>query len=145
MDARDGLARHLFDDVPFGYLGLLGRALDRTVYEPDAAGGLGLVWTVVPALERQQAGLAFDLVEPVIDSVRKAQEAEIACVVKEDDFGALRVSLRSKGAVDVSVVASALGGGGHRYAAGFTSSSRVLADVIGSVRQGLAGAAHLEA
>jgi bifunctional oligoribonuclease and PAP phosphatase NrnA len=30
------------------------------------------------------------------------------------------VSLRSKGAVDVSRVAVALGGGGHRLAAGFT-------------------------
>jgi phosphoesterase RecJ-like protein len=30
------------------------------------------------------------------------------------------VSLRSKGAVDVSQVAVALGGGGHRFAAGFS-------------------------
>lgn len=139
----DRMVRQLFDDAPFGYLGLLGRALDRAVLEPDSVRGLGLVWTVVPALERQQAGLAFDLVEPVIDSVRKAQEAEVACVVKEDDLGGLRVSLRSKGQVDVSLVASTLGGGGHRYAAGFTSSSRELAEVIGSVREQLAGAPHL--
>lgn len=141
----DLMSRRLFDDVPFAYLGLLGRALDRTVHEPSGAGGLGLVWTVVPALERQQAGLAFDLVEPVIDSVRKAEEAEVACVVKEDDAGHLRVSLRSKGHVDVSQVAAALGGGGHRYAAGFTSASRDLAAVVDAVRQGLAAAPHLEA
>lgn len=140
----DLMARRLFDDVPFAYLGLLGRALDRSVHEPDAVGGLGMVWTVVPALERQQAGLPFDLVEPVIDSVRKAEEAEVACVVKEDDAGRLRVSLRSKGHVDVSVVAAALGGGGHRYAAGFTSASRELPVVVGLVRQHLASAAHLE-
>jgi phosphoesterase RecJ-like protein len=140
----DHMVRQLFDDAPFGYLGLLGRALDRTVLEPDATGGLGLVWTVVPALERKQAGLAFDLVEPIIDSVRKAQEAEVACVVKEDDAGRLRVSLRSKGQVDVSLVAAELGGGGHRYAAGFTSGSRELVEVIDSVRHGLADAPHLE-
>jgi phosphoesterase RecJ-like protein len=140
----DLIARHLFDDVPFGYLGLLGRALDRAVLEPSAAGGLGLVWTVVPALDRMAAGLAFDLVEPVVDSVRKAEEAEVACVVKEDDKGALRVSLRSKGRVDVSRVASSLGGGGHRYAAGFTADSRDLATVVDSVRTGLARAPHLE-
>ncbi len=140
----DVMARRLFDEAPFAYLGLLGRALDRTVLEPQAAGGLGLVWTVVPALERQQAGLGFDLAEPIIDSLRKAQEAEVACVVKEDDCGQLRVSLRSKGRVDVSQVASALGGGGHRYAAGFTSASVELTDVVSAVRYRLAQAPHLE-
>jgi phosphoesterase RecJ-like protein len=141
----DLMSRKLFDDAPFAYLGLLGRALDRTVFEPGVAGGLGLVWTVVPALERKQAGLAFDLVEPIIDSVRKAEEAEVACVVKEDDGGALRVSLRSKGRIDVSRVAASLGGGGHRFAAGFTSATDQLDEVLSAVRRGLALEPHLEA
>ena len=34
--------------------------------------------------------------------------------------GGLRVSLRSRGAVDVSAIASGFGGGGHFNAAGFT-------------------------
>jgi phosphoesterase RecJ-like protein len=141
----DVMSRQLFDDAPFAYLGLLGRALERTVFEPDAVGGLGLVWTVVPALERKQAGLAFDLVEPVIDCVRKAEEAEVACVVKEDDEGVLRVSLRSKGRVDVSRVAVDLGGGGHCYAAGFTAAAEPLDAVVSAVRRGLARAPHLGA
>ena len=140
----DIIARELFDNVPFNYLGLLGRALDRAVLERDAAGGLGMVWTVVPALERQQLGLPFDLVEPIIDSVRKAEEAEIACVVKEDDLGQLRVSMRSKGSIDVSLVAIALGGGGHRYAAGFTADGRDLDVVIGAIREQLSAAPHLQ-
>ncbi|MDH4353172.1 MAG: bifunctional oligoribonuclease/PAP phosphatase NrnA [Actinomycetota bacterium] len=141
----DVMSRRLFDDAPFTYLGLLGRALDRTVLEAPAAGGLGLVWTVVPASDRQRAGLAIDLAEPVIDAVRKAEEAEVACVVKEDDNGRLRVSLRSKGRVDVSAVAATLGGGGHRYAAGFTAVSADVAEVLSAVRHGLSQAPHLEA
>jgi phosphoesterase RecJ-like protein len=58
-------------------------------------------------------------------------------VVKEDDLGALRVSLRSKGVADVSAVAMGLGGGGHRYAAGFTAGSRDLNEVVASVRHAL--------
>ncbi|MFZ0325376.1 MAG: bifunctional oligoribonuclease/PAP phosphatase NrnA [Actinomycetes bacterium] len=139
----DLIARELFDTVPFDYLGLLGRALDRSVLERDAAGGLGLVWTVVPALERQQLDLAFDMVEPIIDTVRKAAQAEVACVVKEDDLGQLRVSMRSKGHIDLSVIAMSLGGGGHRYAAGFTAATRDLDVVIESVRAGLREAPHL--
>ena len=88
----------------------------------------------------RRAQIAFDLVEPIIDVVRKASEAEVAMVVKEDDVGDLRVSLRSKGVADVSVVATALGGGGHRYAAGFTAASRDVGDVVRAVRNALDGA-----
>jgi len=42
-------------------------------------------------------------------------------VLKEDVDGSVRVSLRSVGATDVQRVAAAHGGGGHRFAAGFTS------------------------
>jgi len=42
-------------------------------------------------------------------------------VLKGQDDGSWSVSLRSRGATDVARVAMALGGGGHRAAAGFTS------------------------
>jgi phosphoesterase RecJ-like protein len=48
------------------------------------------------------------------------------------------VSLRSKGAVDVSAIAVALGGGGHKFAAGFTGHGSV-DDVIESIRDRLKG------
>ena len=135
--AFDTIAREVFDAVPFGYLGVLGTALGRCRLEPEAAGGTGLVWTVVLAADRADRRAAFDLVEPIIDVVRKASEAEVAMVVKEDDLGDLRVSLRSKGVADVSAVALGLGGGGHRYAAGFTADSRDLNEVVDTVRQAL--------
>ena len=133
----DRIARELFDSSPFAQLGVLGRALDRAVLEPQAAGGRGLVWTVVPALERQQVGLAYDLFEGVIDVLRRAQEAEIAAVVKETDSAELRVSLRSKGDIDVSRVGSALGGGGHRYSAGYTAATTDLERVLSDLRKHL--------
>jgi bifunctional oligoribonuclease and PAP phosphatase NrnA len=136
--AFDEIAREVFDTAPFEYLGMLGRALSRCVLDAEAAEGRGLVWTVVLAADRAEHQLPFDLVEPVIDVVRKASAAEVAMVVKEDDLGDLRVSLRSKGAVDVARAAVALGGGGHRYAAGFTAVSRDVDDVVGSVTAELA-------
>jgi phosphoesterase RecJ-like protein len=137
----DEIARELFDSVPFGYLGLLGQALDQAQLEPASVGGLGLVWTSVPAAERRRRGLAFDLVEPIIDVIRKAVEAEVATVLKEDDQGEFKVSMRSKGLIDVGAAALRLGGGGHRYAAGFTAGSRSPADVMSEVREALAAVA----
>jgi phosphoesterase RecJ-like protein len=54
--------------------------------------------------------------------VRSTEEADVACVLKGQDDGSWSVSLRSRGVTDVARVAVALGGGGHRAAAGFTSA-----------------------
>jgi len=127
------VAREVFDTRTVGYLRLLGATLDAAVFEPDAVDGLGLVWAVVPASLRAEHGVAIDEVEAVIGTLRLAAEAEVSVVLKELDRstgatsgrpsgGGYAVSTRSKGAVDVSAACLALGGGGHRYAAGYTSA-----------------------
>jgi len=138
---HDVVARHIYDDEPFGALRMLGSALDKAVLEETAVGGLGLVWTVVSDADRASFDLPLDAVERVIDVLRIATEAEVACVLKQDDTGAWRVSMRSKGQVDVSAVAIALGGGGHRFAAGFTGAGGPR-DVLRQVRERLATAPH---
>jgi bifunctional oligoribonuclease and PAP phosphatase NrnA len=141
---HDVVARHIYDDEPFGALRMLGAALDKAVLEQNSVGGLGLVWTVVSEADRATFDLPIDAVERVIDVLRIATEAEVACVLKQDDDHGWRVSLRSKGQVDVSTVATALGGGGHRFAAGFTGSGGPR-DVLRAVRDALASAPHLPA
>ncbi|GII89842.1 DHH family phosphoesterase [Sinosporangium siamense] len=119
------IARDLWDRSPYGYLKVLGAALDRVVLEPEAAGGQGLVWTYVTHADRIAQDLPYDEVEGIIDVVRRADEADVAVVLKQDDEGAWQVSIRSKGAVDVARIATELGGGGHVSAAGFTSYETV--------------------
>jgi phosphoesterase RecJ-like protein len=114
------VSRELYDRAPFTYLALLAAALDRAVLEPDAARGLGLVWTQVTRADRARAGLGMDAIESVIDEIRRTDEAEVAVVLKEDDNGLWHASMRSKSRVDVSAIATALGGGGHARAAGFS-------------------------
>ena len=138
---HDLVARHIYDDEPFGALRLLGAALDRAVLEENAAGGLGLVWTVVTDADRAMFDLPLDAVERVIDVLRIATEAEVACVLKQDDTGAWRVSMRSKGQIDVAELATTLGGGGHRFAAGFTGTGGPR-DVLHAVREALAASEH---
>lgn len=116
------VSRELYDRAPFGYLHMLAAALDRAVLEPAACGGLGLVWTTVTRADRAAARLPIDAAEPVIDVVRKTDEAEVAVVLKETDDGQWQVSARSKAVTDVGAACSALGGGGHARAAGFSYS-----------------------
>lgn len=119
------VAREVWDRAPFGYLPVLSAALARATLDPEAAGGLGMVWTTVTRADRIAYGLPYDLVEGVIDVVRRTDEAEIAVVFKEDDEGTWQVSTRSKGRVDVGIACVALGGGGHPGAAGFTLHGEV--------------------
>jgi phosphoesterase RecJ-like protein len=122
---HDLISRRLWDTQSFGYLKVLAAALDRAVLERDAAEGLGFVWTWVPWADLVRHGVLPEEIEGLIDVVRKASEAEVTLVLKEDPDGSLRGSSRSKGAVDVAAACGALGGGGHVYAAGFTSHSTV--------------------
>ncbi|MFB9186626.1 bifunctional oligoribonuclease/PAP phosphatase NrnA [Dactylosporangium sucinum] len=127
------ISRRLFDTRPIGALRLFGHALARAVLEPEAAGGLGMVWTYVTLDELAAHGQPPAAVEALIDSVRCAAEADVACVVKPVRPGEWSVSLRSKGGVDVSAVAVALGGGGHRFAAGFSAGGTV-EEILASIR-----------
>jgi bifunctional oligoribonuclease and PAP phosphatase NrnA len=119
------VAREVWDTAPFGYLPVLSAALGRARLEPEVAGGLGMVWTTVTRADRAADDLPYDLLEGVIDVVRRTDEAEVAVVFKEDDEGAWQVSTRSKGRVDVGMACVALGGGGHPTAAGFTLHGEV--------------------
>ena len=57
-------------------------------------------------------------------------------MLKEEVDGSVRVSLRSLGATDVCRIAEAYGGGGHRFAAGFTSELDI-PTVVARVRAAL--------
>jgi len=116
------VSRHLYDTQPFGYLRMLARALDRAELDSAACHGLGLVWTTVTRADRAASELPLDAAESVIDVVRKTAQAEVAVVVKEADDGTWQVSARSRSVVDVGAACTALGGGGHARAAGFSAS-----------------------
>ncbi|MEV4622916.1 bifunctional oligoribonuclease/PAP phosphatase NrnA [Asanoa sp. NPDC049573] len=127
------ISRRVFDTRPFGAVRLYGDVLCRARLEPAAAGGRGLVWTYATlddlATHRQKPYV----LEPLIDSVRCAAEADVSLVVKQVGPAEWAVSMRSKGGVDVSRVAVALGGGGHKLAAGFTGRGTV-DEVVDAIR-----------
>ncbi len=123
--------RELLDNHPFGWLAMLGTVLGRAQLEPASAQGLGLVHTTVRLVDA--AGLRSEEVESVVDLVRTTSEAEVAAVFKEISPDQWSVSLRAKQRLDVSAVATELGGGGHRLAAGFRAHGTA-EDVLGALR-----------
>jgi phosphoesterase RecJ-like protein len=107
------LTRTLMDSHPFAWFEGLGGALERAVLEPS-----GLLHTTIPLADVRR--YRSEEIDSVVDVLRTAEEAEVVASVMQVAERRWRVSLRSAGTVDVAAVATALGGGGHRAAAGFT-------------------------
>jgi phosphoesterase RecJ-like protein len=130
------ISRRIFDTRPFGAIKLFGEVLGRAALDPTAAGGHGMVWTYVTLDDLERHQQRPYVMDALIDPVRTVAEADVSVVVKQLGEREWAVSLRSKGAVDVSRVAVALGGGGHRLAAGFTGHGTP-GEVVVAVREQL--------
>jgi phosphoesterase RecJ-like protein len=127
------VARQVFDTRPFPVIRLLSEVLARAELDPAAASGRGLISAYATLDDLRRYGQPVQVMESFMDVVRTAAEADVACLIKPLGPGTWAVSLRSKGATDVSAVAVALGGGGHRLAAGFTGSGSAQ-EVLAAVR-----------
>lgn len=68
----------------------------------------------------RETGATLDEIEGTAAYLRGVEEADVVMFLKETEDGEVKVSLRSKPGIDVASIASALGGGGHRQAAGAT-------------------------
>lgn len=115
------VTRELFEKHRFAYVQLAGLALARAQLDADRH----LVAAWITADELDVHGVAFDETEGFVDLLRRTAEADVVAVLKESPGEGLRVSLRSLGAVDVGAIAKVLGGGGHPFMAGFTTTSSV--------------------
>ena len=116
-----GIFRRLYEGMPQGKLELLARGLTH-VQRYD--GGL-LTVTHLTLEDYRATGADESYSEGVVDHLRSVEGTAVAGLVRDvlaDDLPARKVSLRATDdRVDVSVIARAQGGGGHRQAAGFST------------------------
>lgn len=108
------VAEQVYETQSTDRLRLLGRVLSSL--EIAAGGKIASITTMKKDLSDFSAGK--DSLEGFINYPRSILGVEVAVAFREEDGGEIRVSFRSKGRVDVSAVALAFGGGGHRNAAG---------------------------
>jgi bifunctional oligoribonuclease and PAP phosphatase NrnA len=119
VDAH-GVYKRLYEGIPQGKLELLARGLANVVrYD----GGL-LTVTHLTRDDYHLAGADESYSEGVVDHLRSVEGTVVAGLVRDQLAGepARKVSLRATDdRVDVSKIARAGGGGGHRRAAGFST------------------------
>jgi phosphoesterase RecJ-like protein len=114
--------RQVYEEVPYGKLALLARGLANVERYDDGR----LTMTALSASDFRDSDAEESYSEGVIDHLRAVQGTAVAALVRDrianGGDGQRKVSLRaSDDRVDVSAIARAQGGGGHRRAAGFTT------------------------
>jgi phosphoesterase RecJ-like protein len=118
---RDGarpeqVSQWLYESQPMSGMMLL-REMLRTLELHEG----GRVATARLTLEMfQMAGASSGDSEGLIDYPRSIAGVDAVALIREREDGTVKVSLRSRGDVDVEKIARHHGGGGHRNAAGFT-------------------------
>ncbi len=104
---------------------LLGRALSE--FQQSAHGKIA--WIGLPLKLRQELGATEDEHERIIEHLCYIKGVEVALLLLELPEETTKVSLRSRGTVDVGNLARKFGGGGHDRASGCTFSNATLKQV----------------
>jgi bifunctional oligoribonuclease and PAP phosphatase NrnA len=109
------IARDIYHSNPASKIRLLGIALSNLQTEGDVA------WTWVTSEDMDRIGAVAEDCEGVVNYLISIAGVESAVFLREvSDASQFRLSIRSKGKLDVAQIAEHFGGGGHRSASGCT-------------------------
>src|SRR4051794_35890138 len=136
--------RQVYENVDLAKLKLLARVLDRA----QVHDGGRVVVSYLLRGDFAEVGAEEPYSEGLIDYLRSVEGAQLVALIREPpraEGPARRVSLRSSSdEVDVSRIARASGGGGHRQAAGF-SSELSIDEITAFIRREFAAGEHAAA
>lgn len=109
------IARNLYFTNPESKVRLLAVALSNMQCEGPVA------WSWVTDAEMERTGASAEDCEGIVNYLIGISGVESAVFLREvSPGGEFRLSIRSKGRIDVAQIAESLGGGGHRSASGCT-------------------------
>lgn len=135
------IAQDIYFSTAASKLLLLGAALSNLKRE----GRLAWLWVTHEDMVRTCA--AEEDCEGIVNYAVFIAGVEAAAFLRELPERRIRLSLRSKGKVNVAEIAASLGGGGHENAAGVTLDGpldRALSVILGALRPRVATLAHTD-
>jgi len=111
------ISRRLYRTKPDAQLRLFGRVLDRLATSPDRR----VIWSTLRLADFVDTASIPAHSEGIIDLLAQSDTAEVSMLLKEQEDGTTRLSVRTRpGGVDATVLTGTWGGGGHARAAGAT-------------------------
>ena len=112
------ISENIYGSIEMNGLKMQSLIIDRIELDEEIA----LVTSFVLQEDYKRFGVKESEVDFLIDVIRLVKESNVALLVKEQIDGTFKGSLRSRNDIDVQLVASEFGGGGHKAASGFSSS-----------------------
>jgi phosphoesterase RecJ-like protein len=106
------IAKEVYENIPYKSMSLLGHSL-ATIKKKD-----GIAWITTTKNMLIKTGTTAEDAEDFVDFPRKVKGVEVAVFLRQDSNRQVKISLRSKGKIDVQKIAKSFGGGGHAAAAG---------------------------
>jgi phosphoesterase RecJ-like protein len=128
------IAKEVYESFPYKSMKLLGLSLS-TMDNKD-----GMAWINITKSMFKKTGTTAEDSEDFVDFPRKVKGVEVAVFFRQDGERSFKISLRSKGKVNVQKVAKTFGGGGHAPAAGCKVNgtlSEVQKKVLSAVRKAI--------
>ena len=110
------VARNVYDSNNMGRLKLFGAVL--SAMQLDMTGRIAIVY--LDHEMARAAGGTYEDTEGLINLPLTVKEIQAVVFFKQHEGDEYRVSMRSKGDIDIGAVAKEFGGGGHKNAAGCT-------------------------
>jgi phosphoesterase RecJ-like protein len=124
------VARDVYFSNPLAKMLLLGRALSNLQIDGN------LSWLWVTREDMKSTGAEGEDCEGVVNYAIGIEGVQAAVFLRELEEGQIRLSLRSKGRMNVAKIAERFGGGGHENASGCTlpgplaaAAERILAEL----------------
>ncbi len=108
------VTENVYESFAYRRLKLLGYVLADMERSEDGR----IAWVVVTEDLYHRCGASSEDTENFVNFVRTVKGVEVAVLFRQTGSSQYKISLRSKGRVDLSGVAQSLGGGGHKNAAG---------------------------
>ena len=115
------VARNVYDSNNMGRLKLFGSVLSAMQLDPT--GRVAIVY--LDHDMAREAGGTYEDTEGLINLPLTVKEIEAVVFFKQNEGDQYRVSMRSKGEIDVGAIAKEFDGGGHKNAAGCTVSGPI--------------------
>ena len=114
-------ARNVYDSNHMGRLKLFGAVLSAMQIDPS--GRIAIVY--LDHEMARAAGGTYEDTEGLINLPLTVKEIQAVVFFKQIEGDSYRISMRSKGDIDIAAVAKEFGGGGHTNAAGCTESGGI--------------------
>ena len=115
---RDNIINEVYRSRTLGFIRTLGIALSEMKIDNEKK----LVSFLLTKDFMTKNNIQKDETEGIVEKLLEYKDCEVAVFLKEEGNGKIKGSLRSKRDIDVNEVAKAFDGGGHRKAAGFTTT-----------------------